>query len=133
MECLRHTATKFGALDATFNCPQIANPMADKNDTTLFNGNSIFEKPNIVELFNENLKGRGNDVSPFLDLIPIVNSDALQRSTCSNLKAVKLQTTQKFKNLSKSGVASFQCPRHFIIHYFVDLTGGEKYVIVIHY
>jgi hypothetical protein len=116
---------KFLAQDVTFNLPQIADAHKDKGDISLVEGHSIFlHKEAEYRLFMA-CQGPGNDVSD-VSMVATELTCTQQTSTCSNLKAVKLQSAKKFKNLSKSGVASVQCPRHFIIHFFTDLTAGEK-------
>jgi hypothetical protein len=117
---------KFIAQDATFNLPQIADANKDRADVSLAEGHSIY--PHEDEEYGPFMarQGPGNDVSNVQCIIKCELTCIKQTSTCSNLKAVKLQSAKKFKNLSKSGVASVQCPRHFIVHFFTDLTAGEK-------
>jgi hypothetical protein len=50
-----------------------------------------------------------------------------QKSTCSHLRAVRLQNLIKFKNADISGVVAVQCARHgfYMPQGIVDLKKGE--------
>jgi hypothetical protein len=54
-------------------------------------------------------------------------SSLVQKSTCSHLRAVRLQNLIKFKNADISGVVAVQCARHgfYMPQGLVDLMKGE--------
>lgn len=58
---------------------------------------------------------------------PLMGVNLLQKCTCSDLKAVRMQNIAKFKNSVISGVVAVQCARHgfFMPGGMVDLKRGE--------
>ena len=54
-------------------------------------------------------------------------SSLVQKSTCSHLRAVRLQNLIKFKNADISGVVAVQCAHHgfYMPQGLVDLIKGE--------
>ncbi|CAK5277856.1 unnamed protein product, partial [Mycena citricolor] len=106
----RHKYTLYLSVDGNFKL-QRKNKRDDPNDVALNDGNGYFVH---TATYNEYVK----QVRP-VD----------ETSTCSHLRAARMQNIAKFKNAVISGVVGVQCARHgfYMPQGMVDLKKGEAF------
>jgi hypothetical protein len=98
----------------------------DPDDVALNGGNAYFPEDAEYQEYVSQLKP-SDDVRDRV----LINDDPLlicvQKCTCSDLKAVRMQNIAKFKNSVISGVVAVQCACHgfFMPGGIVDLKKGE--------
>ncbi|KAF7335063.1 hypothetical protein MVEN_02256800 [Mycena venus] len=107
---LKHKFTLFISTDGNFKL-QRKNKRDDPDDIALNAGNGYFIP---LETFKKHLDA----LKPSEDT-----------STCSHLKAARMQNIAKFKNAVITGVVAVQCARHgfYLPQSFVDLIKGEGF------
>jgi hypothetical protein len=111
---------KFLAQGATFNLPQITDVHKDKGDISLVEGHSIFPHEEAEYGPFMACQGPGNDVSEF-GTVATKLTCTRQMSTCSNLKAMKLQSVKKIQESFQvqRSISTMSLPLyHSLLHRF---------------
>ncbi|TFK63368.1 hypothetical protein BDN72DRAFT_902463 [Pluteus cervinus] len=111
----RHKYTKFLSIDGNHRL-QRKNKNDDPDDVAINEGNAYFVDSKAFRAYLDVAEKKKND-------------DDSERSTCTHLRASRLQKVAKFKNAAVSGVISVQCARHGLYQAqgSVDMEKGETY------
>ncbi|KIY62508.1 hypothetical protein CYLTODRAFT_361346 [Cylindrobasidium torrendii FP15055 ss-10] len=112
-EDVRHCYTLFLSTDGCFNCPRHILPFEDEDDFALMGGSAYIPDEDMYHAL--------------LDKFQDVEAEP---STCARLRAVKLQSLMKFKNLAVTGFVGTICTRHAFVcdNSLVDMYGGEGHM-----
>ncbi|KIY61877.1 hypothetical protein CYLTODRAFT_362250, partial [Cylindrobasidium torrendii FP15055 ss-10] len=105
-----HCYTLFLSTDGCFNCPRHILPFEDEDDFALMGGSAYVP-----------------DESKYHAMLDKYQGEEVEPSTCARLRAVKLQSLMKFKNLAVTGFVGTICTRHAFMcdNSVVDMYGGE--------
>lgn len=114
-------------MDGNFHCERMKSKRPE-NDVALRNGEGFAVE---TQRYAEHITLRNGDTQEVHSTVPSVllhSNSSIQKSSCSNHKAINQATAERKAKLDVSGVGACACARHGLIlrNSLVDIQKGER-------